>query len=70
MPLYPPKTQKNQNFHKIKKVVGDTILLHMCTKYNHMICLLRYGVWQTEVFAILGHFIALLPHKQLKILEK
>ena len=42
----------------------------MCTKYNHMICLLRYGVWRTEVFVILGHFIALLPHKQLKILEK
>ena len=35
-----------------------------------MICLLRYGVWRTEVFVILGHFIALLPHKQHRILKK
>ena len=29
---------KNQNFEKMKKTPGDTIILHKCTKnYNHML---------------------------------
>ena len=28
----PPKRLKNQNFKKMKKMPGNTIILHMCTK--------------------------------------
>ena len=30
--LLPPNSPKNQNFKKLKKVPGDIIILHMCTK--------------------------------------
>ena len=33
-------TQKNQNFEKMKKIPGDTIILHKCTKNNDHIELL------------------------------
>ena len=40
-PLY-PTSPKNQNFEKMKKMPGDIIILHMCTKnYDHMM----YGSW-------------------------
>ena len=42
LPFYPPiiKTKQNQNFEKMKRSAGDTIILHMCSKnHNHM----RYG---------------------------
>ena len=30
------KNPKNQNFEKMKKIAGDIIILHMCTKnHNH-----------------------------------
>ena len=33
----PPYSQKNQNFEKMKKLPGDIIILHMCTKnYDQM----------------------------------
>ena len=36
--FYPPNSQKNQNFKKMKKVPGHIIILHMCTKSDdHMI---------------------------------
>ena len=40
------KNRNNHNFEKIKKKIpGDIIILHMCTKYyNHM----RYSSWDTE----------------------
>ena len=31
-PFTPPNSPKNQNFKKIKKIPGDIIILHMCTK--------------------------------------
>ena len=47
---------KNQNFEKLKKVLGDIIILHMCTiNENHMI----YGSWDmehNEFFVILDSF--------------
>ena len=50
------KNPKNQNFWKMKKIAGDIINLHMCTKnHNHM----RYSSWQTKwdkFLVILGHF--------------
>ena len=40
--LLPPNSPKNQNFKKMKKVPGDIIILHMCTKnYDWM----AYGSW-------------------------
>ena len=39
----PKKTQpKNQNFKKEKKVPGDIIISHMCTKNNDQ---MMYGSW-------------------------
>ena len=48
----------------MKKIAGDKIILHMCTKiHNHMVYgSLEYRVRLTEFFVILGHFFALLPH--------
>ena len=70
-PLYPPpplKTQKIKILGKMKKIAGDKIILHMCTKiHNHMVYgSLEYRVRLTEFFVILGHFFALLPHWQSK----
>ena len=37
-PFYPPNSPKNQNFEKMKKIPGNIIILHMCTKnYDQMI---------------------------------
>ena len=39
------KNLKNQTFEKMKKIAGDIIILHMCTKnHNHM----RYSSWDKE----------------------
>ena len=38
---------KNQNFEKMKKIAGDIIILHICTKnhnHNHM----KYNSWDRE----------------------
>ena len=38
LPFYPPNNPKNQNFKKVKKAPGDTIILHKCTKnHDHML---------------------------------
>ena len=42
LPFYPCNCLKNQNFEKMKKTSGDTIILHICTKnYDQMM----YGSW-------------------------
>ena len=42
--IYPLKTQKNQNFEKMKKTPGDIIILHKCTKnYDYMLYCSQYG---------------------------
>ena len=42
----------------MKKIPEDNIILHLfTTNDNHMIYDLRYGVWQTEFFAILDYFL-------------
>ena len=43
--LLPPNNLKNQTFEKIKKTLGDIIILHMCTKNNNHII---YGFWDME----------------------
>ena len=41
-----------------KKTPGDIIILHLCTTNDdHDVWFPRYGVWQTEFFVILGHFL-------------
>ena len=68
------KNPKNQNFEKMKKIAGDIIILHMCTKnHNHV----RYSSWDTEweFFCHFGPFFALLTPSRLttqktKILKK
>ena len=58
----PPKNPKNQNFEKMKKIAGDTIILQKCIKNrNHEIGFLRYGTQQTEFFVILNHFLPFYP---------
>ena len=56
------KNPKNQTFEKMKKIAGDIIILHMCTKnHNHM----RYSSWDTKwdrIFCHFGPFFAFLPH--------
>ena len=47
------KNPKNQTFEKMKKTVGDIIILHICTKnHNHM----RYSSWDTEWDITFCHF--------------
>ena len=57
MPFYSPKNPKNQNFAKIKKTVGDIIILHMSMiNENHM----RYVPWHVtdRIFCNFGLFFA------------
>ena len=45
LPFYPLNNLKNQNFDKMKKTPGDTIILHKCTiNDKHMI----YGSWDMK----------------------
>ena len=57
--LLPPNNPENQNFEIIKKTPVDIIISYMCTiNENHDVWFLRYEVQQTELFVILGHFLA------------
>ena len=43
--LLPPNSLKNQNLKKMKKTLGDIIILHKCTKnHNHLL----YCSWDME----------------------
>ena len=54
LPFYLTNNMKNQNFEKIKKVLGDIIIL----KWNsYDMWFLWYGAWQTEIFVILDYFL-------------
>ena len=55
------KNPKNQTFEEMKKIAGDIIILHMCTKKHTP---MRYSSWDTEwdrIFCHFGLFSALLP---------
>ena len=68
------KNPKNQNFEKMKKIAGDIIIVHMCTKnHNHM----RYGSrdmeWKRQNFLSFGAIFCPLPPlitQKIKILKK
>ena len=55
----------NQNFEKMEEkknththTPGDITILHMGNmNENHDMWFLRHGLWQTEFFVILGHFL-------------
>ena len=39
LPFYPPNSTKNEYFKKMKKIPGDIIISHNCTKnHDHMLC--------------------------------
>ena len=45
LPFYIPNNPENQNFEKMKKAIGDVIILDMRTKnHNHMM----YGSWDMK----------------------
>ena len=57
LPFDPPNNPKNQNFEKTKKAwryYNFTLVYCKCWSYD--VWLLRYQVWQTEFFVILGFF--------------
>ena len=63
---------KNQNFWKIKKRLGDIIILHECTKnHNHMIFNSQNMMW-IALQVILGHlcFLPIFWPKKSKFLKK
>ena len=75
LPFYPPRSPKNQNFEKMKKIPGDIIILHMCTKnYGHMLycfwdmacdrCNCYFSFW--AIFSLFTHLTA----QKIKILKK
>ena len=73
LPFYPPNNPKNQNFEKLKKAPGDTIILHKCTKnYDHML----YGSWDMVRIMCYFSFWAMfcpftpLTAQKIKILQK
>ena len=73
--LLPPNSPKNQNFEKMKKVPGDIIILHKCTK-NHDYML--YCSWDKArdrcncYFSFWAIFCPFTPltAKKIKILKK
>ena len=74
LPFYPPKNQRKQNLKKNEK---RTWRCHDCTNVHQKlqlydICFLRYGVWHTQFFVILGHFFPFTPLTtwKIKILKK
>ena len=70
LPFYPSKHLENKNFENMKKVPGDTIILHMPTiNDNHMM----YASWDwsaTDFFVILGYFLPCYPLTTQKIKTK
>ena len=70
--LPPPNSPKNQNFKKMKKMHGNIIILHKCTKnHDHMLYCSwnmacdRWHVTDVIIFHS-GLFFTLLPPQQLK----
>ena len=63
--FYPPNNPKNQNIEKnVWRYHHFTHVYHIWQSYN--VWLLRYGVWRTEFFVILDHFLHFYPPNNLK----
>ena len=66
-PLPLPKTPKNQEFEKMKKIAEDIIILHMRTiNHNHMVCGSSDMEWDEQNFLPFGSFFSLLPQQPTK----
>ena len=63
--FYPPNNPKNQNTERnVWRYHHFTHVYHIWQSYN--VWLLRYGVWRTEFFVILDHFLHFYPPNNLK----
>ena len=60
-PLPPQQTRKSKVWEHEKKTPGYIIILHTCTINDNHTWFLRYEARQTELFAILGHFLTFDP---------
>ena len=68
--LLPPNNMKNQNFEKLKKELGDIIILYKCTKYHdHMLYCSRDMARYFSFWVIFCPFTPL-TSKKIKILKK
>ena len=60
--LWPSYQPKKSKFWKNGKMPGDSIILNLCTKWrSYDVSFLKYGLQQTEFFAILDHFLPFYP---------
>ena len=58
LPFYPTNKPKNQHFEKVKKNIGDIIILLLSTMNdNRDVWFLRHGVQQVKSFLILDYFL-------------
>ena len=64
--LLPSNYPKNQNFEKVNKTLGDTIILHKCTKnHGHMLSCSSYMAHNgCNCYFSFWLFFALLPPQQ------
>ena len=74
LPLYPHNNPKNQNFQKLKKINGDIIILHKCTRNtDHMLYysldMVRNRFHCFSFWAIFYSFTSLTTQK-IKLLKK
>ena len=69
-PFYLFSNQQNYHFEKLKKALGDIIILHLGnTNDNFMMWFLRYGAQWTELFVILDQFLSFYP-KHLRVFSR
>ena len=63
LPPPPPNNSENQNFKKNKKSIWGChhFKFDQLKTQSHYVCLLRYGVSQTQFFVIIGHFLLFYP---------
>ena len=60
LPFYPTNNSKNRNFEKLKKVPGDIIILHKCTKNHDHMLYCSWDMVRTDVIIFnFGLFFAL-----------
>ena len=72
-PLHPPNSPKNENLNNMKKVPGDAIILHKCTKKIMVIYYTVPEIWHMTHIIIIFHFglfFALLKSKKSNFKKK
>ena len=61
LPWYPPKNPENQNSEKMKKIAGDILILHKCTKITITLCTFPEIQSETQYFLSFGTIFTLSP---------